>query len=69
MKRDDCQSLRRSIRGSEGSRGWKSVGKEFEKSPENPFNQVNAQFDTTKEELREIKEKEKEKIESRLVGK
>ncbi|KXH51221.1 hypothetical protein CSAL01_08163 [Colletotrichum salicis] len=42
------------------------IRKEFEKSPENPFNQVNARFDTTKEELAEIKAKEKGKIEARL---
>lgn len=43
--------------------------KEFEKSPENPFNQVSARFDASKEEMREIKEKEREKVEARLVGK
>ncbi|KZL86592.1 duf1014 domain protein, partial [Colletotrichum incanum] len=42
------------------------IRKEFEKSPENPFNQVTAKFDTTKEELAEIKQKEKSKIEARL---
>ena len=43
--------------------------KEFEKSPDNPFNQVNARFDTTKEELQEIKEREREKVEARLAEK
>ena len=43
--------------------------KEFEKSPENPFNQVSASFDATKEELKEIKEKEREKVEARLAAK
>ena len=43
--------------------------KEFEKSPDNPFNQANAQFDSTKEEVREIREKEKEKVEARLIAK
>jgi len=42
------------------------IRKEFEKSPENPFNQVTARFDATKEELAEIKQKEKSKIEARL---
>ncbi|KAK6220426.1 hypothetical protein QIS74_05928 [Colletotrichum tabaci] len=42
------------------------IRKEFEKSPENPFNQVNAKFDTTREELAEMKQKEKSKIEARL---
>lgn len=45
------------------------IRKEFEKSPENPFNQVNAQFDSTREEIREMKERERDKTEARLVGK
>lgn len=45
------------------------VRKEFEKSPENPFNQVSARFDSTREEIREIKAMEREKTEARLVGK
>lgn len=45
------------------------VRKEFEKSPENPFNQVSAQFDSTREEIREMKERERDKTEARLVGK
>ena len=43
--------------------------KEFEKSPDNPFNQVSARFDTTKVELQEIKEREREKVEARLAEK
>jgi hypothetical protein len=42
------------------------IRKEFEKSDENPFNQVSAKYDSTKDEIREIKEQEKAKIESRL---
>lgn len=45
------------------------IRKEFEKSPENPFNQVSAKFDSTKEEIREIKGAEREKVEARLVEK
>lgn len=45
------------------------IKKEFEKSEENPFNQVSARFDASKEELREIREREKAKIEARLGGK
>ncbi|KAL1879373.1 hypothetical protein VTK73DRAFT_7104 [Phialemonium thermophilum] len=45
------------------------IKKEFEKSPENPFNQVNARFDATKEELAQIREQEKAKIEARLASK
>ena len=43
--------------------------KEFERSPENPFNQVTAQYDATKEDLAELKNKEKAKVESRLGAK
>ncbi|KAL8694571.1 MAG: hypothetical protein Q9218_000827 [Villophora microphyllina] len=42
------------------------VRKEFEKSPENPFNQVSVGFDASKEEIREVKEREREKVETRL---
>lgn len=42
------------------------IRKEFEKSPDNPFNQVTARFDATKEELAAIREEEKAKIEKRL---
>ena len=44
------------------------IRKEFEKSAENPFNQVSAKFDSTRDELREIREREREKVESRLGG-
>lgn len=40
--------------------------KEFERSPENPFNQVSVAYDATKEEIAELKKAEKAKIESRL---
>lgn len=42
------------------------IRKEFEKSPDNPFNQVHARFDSTRDELAEIRQKEKDKIEGRL---
>jgi hypothetical protein len=45
------------------------IRKEFERSPENPFNQLNASYDTTKEELAELKQKERSKIEGRLASK
>ena len=44
------------------------IRKEFERSPENPFNQVNARFDSTKEELREMQEQERDKVEARLAA-
>ncbi|EON67582.1 hypothetical protein W97_06950 [Coniosporium apollinis CBS 100218] len=44
------------------------IRKEFEKSPENPFNQVAGRFDSTKDELREIAAREKEMTEARLAG-
>lgn len=40
--------------------------KEFERSPENPFNQVSIAYDATKEEVAELKKAEKAKIETRL---
>ncbi|KAK6527651.1 hypothetical protein TWF694_004633 [Orbilia ellipsospora] len=42
------------------------IRKEFEKSEENPFNQVNVSFDATREEVRAVREKEVGKIEQRL---
>lgn len=45
------------------------VRKEFERSPENPFNQVSARFDSSREEVREIRAAERERVEARLVGK
>ncbi|KAI4266474.1 MAG: hypothetical protein LQ337_008792 [Flavoplaca oasis] len=43
------------------------IRKEFERSPENPFNQVSVGFDASKEEIREVKQKEREKVEQRLA--
>lgn len=43
------------------------IRKEFERSPENPFNQANARFDSTREEIKEIKEQERDKTEARLA--
>ncbi|KAL2261479.1 hypothetical protein VTK26DRAFT_4080 [Humicola hyalothermophila] len=45
------------------------IKKEFEKSPENPFNQVTARYDASKEELAQIREQERQKIEARLASK
>lgn len=45
------------------------IRKEFEKSPENPFNQVTAKYDASKDEVKELKEAEKMKIENRLAEK
>jgi hypothetical protein len=43
------------------------IRKEFEKSELNPFNQVSARYNATKDEVREIKEGVKEEIEGRLA--
>ncbi|KAK3379945.1 hypothetical protein B0T24DRAFT_175994 [Lasiosphaeria ovina] len=43
------------------------IKKEFEKSPENPFNQMTARYDATKEELEGLKKQEKTKIEKTLA--
>lgn len=42
------------------------IRKEFERSPENPFNQVSARYDATRDEIKELKEQERSKIENRL---
>lgn len=44
----------------------KQIKKEFERHPDNPFNQVTASYDSTRDEVREIKEQERAKIEARL---
>lgn len=42
------------------------IRKEFDKSPENPFNQVTAAYNATRDDLSEVRAKEMEKIEKRL---
>lgn len=41
--------------------------KEFEKSEENPFNQVHVAFDASREEIAAVKEAERKKVEARLA--
>lgn len=44
------------------------IKKEFEKSPENPFNQTGVvNYDATREEIEAKKREEREKIEARLA--
>ena len=43
--------------------------KEFEKGPDNPFNQANAVVNSTREEMVEIARKERERKEGLLGGK
>lgn len=43
------------------------IRKEFEKSDENPFNQVHVAFDATREEIAHVREAERKKVESRLA--
>ncbi|KAI9825703.1 MAG: hypothetical protein M1832_001047 [Thelocarpon impressellum] len=45
------------------------VKREFDKSPENPFNQASARFDASKDEVRDIARREREGVEARLGGK
>ncbi|KAK1759440.1 coiled-coil domain-containing protein-like protein [Echria macrotheca] len=45
------------------------IRKEFEKSPENPMNQVNVNYDATREEVAEMLQQEKAKTEKRLAAK
>ncbi|PHH65347.1 hypothetical protein CDD81_2759 [Ophiocordyceps australis] len=42
------------------------IRKEFEKSPENPFNQVTVAYNATKDDLTQVKAQEAAKIEKRL---
>lgn len=44
------------------------IKKEFEKHPDNPFNQTSGKYNSTKEELAEIQDSEREKKEKRLGG-
>lgn len=44
------------------------IKKEFERSPENPFNQLTARYDASKEELAELRDQERSKIEGRLTS-
>lgn len=44
------------------------IRKEFEKHPDNPFNQVTASYNMTREEIAALRESEKDKKEKRLVG-
>jgi len=44
------------------------IRREFEKHPDNPFNQVAGRFNSTREELAEMREAERAKIEGRLTG-
>lgn len=45
------------------------IRKEFEKHPDNPFNQVAASYNMSKEEIKELRESEKAKKEELLTGK
>jgi hypothetical protein len=44
------------------------IRKEFEKHPDNPFNQVSASYNATGEEVKEIREQERKAVERRLAG-
>lgn len=44
------------------------IRKEFEKHPDNPFNQVAGKYNSTRGELREIADQERTKTEARLTG-
>jgi hypothetical protein len=42
------------------------IRKEFEKSPDNPFNQVVADYNATRDDIADVRQKEKAKVEGRL---
>ncbi|KKA29634.1 hypothetical protein TD95_000673 [Thielaviopsis punctulata] len=43
------------------------IVKEFEKSPENPFNQVTGSYNATRDDLRELRSSEKQRMEKHLA--
>ena len=45
------------------------IRKEFEKHPDNPFNQVAGSYDMSKEEMKALRESEREKKETLLSEK
>ena len=45
------------------------IRKEFEKHPDNPFNQVAGSYNMSKEDMKEMKEGEREKKEALLTEK
>lgn len=44
------------------------IRKEFEKHPDNPFNQVSGSYNMSKEEMNELRDSEKAKKEAMLSG-
>lgn len=55
------------IKGNKRSKVEEDLWEEFEKSPENPKNQVHGTYDMTQDEMAEIRAQEKSKIEQRLA--
>jgi len=60
--------LEEELKGLRRGQRIEVVRKEFEKSPENPFNMASARFDASKEEVRGIREGVRESVEGRLGG-
>ncbi|ROW09347.1 hypothetical protein VMCG_02544 [Cytospora schulzeri] len=54
------------LKGNNRTSVLEKLRDEFETSPENPMNQVQASYNATQEELAEIRAKEKAKVEQRL---
>jgi hypothetical protein len=44
------------------------IRRDFDRAPENPFNQLTAAYDANAEQVREVKAREREKVEARLAG-
>ncbi|KUI60712.1 hypothetical protein VP1G_07896 [Cytospora mali] len=57
------------IKGNNLDSVVKKMRRDFEKSPDNPLNQVQASYNATQEELAEIRAHEKKKVEQRLAEK
>lgn len=64
----------RRLEEMEGEKGLRrnqkvdQIRKEFEKHPDNPFNQVSAAYNSTRDDITLLREAEKNKIETRLGG-
>jgi hypothetical protein len=57
-----------SMKGLRQQQRKEAFRKEFEKSDENPFNQARVDYDATQEDVGEVRQKERAKIEQRLGG-
>lgn len=60
--------MRESHPGLREKQMLEQIRKDFRNHPDNPFNQVHASYDASKEELAAMREEERAKKEKRLAG-